>query len=410
MTTDKHTHGAAKLKRSISLPLLTFYGLGTILGAGIYVLIGEVTHIAGVLSPLSFLFAGVLAAFTAFSYAELSARYPFSAGEAYYLQQGFGYHRLSALVGWLVVSIGITSAATIANGFSAYLGLFITLPDWVSTGLLIASLGIIAAIGIMESVALAALITCVEIIGLLLVIFVGRDGLLGTPDLVLLWSEQIDLKTSPLIFAGAFLAFYAFIGFEDMVNIAEEVKNPKRNLPLAIILALILSTSLYLLVSLTAVLSMPADTVSNTQAPLAEIMRQHKPEWVPMIGIISMVAVVNGALVQIIMASRVMYGMGDKNMGPAWLSQVNSRTQTPLAATAICTLLVLIFALAFELVELAKLTSFVTLVVFAGVNLSLLKVKLRTPTVKGIINVPLWVPVIGFILCMLFVLYEGISG
>lgn len=395
-----------QLKRSLSLSLLTFYGLGTILGAGIYVLVGEVVRVAGARAPLSFLVAGILAAFTALSYAELSARFPFSAGEPYYLQQGFGRRRLSALMGWLVVTIGLTSAATITNGFAGYLELFVALPHGLSISALILALGALAAFGITESVAVAALMTLMEIGGLLLVVIVGSDGLTtGFGSLPASFTVS-DLSGAQTVLAGAFLAFYAYIGFEDMVNVAEEVKRPTRNLPLGIILALVTSTMLYLLVSLTAVMSLPIERVAGSTAPLAEIVRFHQPQLEPVIGIISMVAVINGALIQIIMASRVLYGMANQGMGPRVFARVHAYTRTPLIATVCCTVIVLILALGFGLVTLARLTSLITLIVFAGVNLALVRVKHRCTPPPGTLNLPRWAPLAGFVLCTAFLIQE----
>ena len=247
MTDTKHATADIELKRSLSLPLITFYGLGTIIGAGIYVLIGEVAGRAGMYAPFAFLLAAVVAAFSAFAYAELSARYPLSAGEAIYVKEAFHRRWLTIATGWSVVLIGTVSAAALANGFIGYLRLFVRLPNWLAISLLVVGLGLLAAWGISQSVWVATIITLVELGGLLIVLFVARDGLAVLPQR---WGELIPPPTADVwtgIALGGFLAFYAFIGFEDMVNVAEEVKNPRRNLPLAIILALCVSTLLYML-------------------------------------------------------------------------------------------------------------------------------------------------------------------
>ena len=406
MTDTKHATADVELKRSLSLPLITFYGLGTIIGAGIYVLIGEVAGRAGMYAPFAFLLAAVVAAFSAFAYAELSARYPLSAGEAIYVKEAFHRRWLTIATGWSVVLIGTVSAAALANGFIGYLGLFVRLPDWLAISLLVVGLGLLAAWGISQSVWVATIITLVELGGLLIVLFVARDGLAVLPQR---WGELIPPPTADVwtgIALGGFLAFYAFIGFEDMVNVAEEVKNPRRNLPLAIILALCVSTLLYMLVALTAVLALPIETLSQSTAPLATIIEYHGQRSPVSIGLISLVAVINGALIQIIMASRVMYGMARQNVAPQFFGNVNPFTRTPVRATIATTITVLVLALWLPLVTLAQITSFITLAVFALVNLALWRLKIITPKPADVVCYPLWVPVIGLFLCLSFMIAQ----
>ncbi|MCK4587806.1 MAG: amino acid permease, partial [Gammaproteobacteria bacterium] len=296
------------LKRSLSLPLITFYGLGTIIGAGIYVLIGVVASKAGMFSPLAFLLAAFIAGFTAFSYAELSSRLPRSAGEAVYIQEAFGKRWLSTIIGWSVVAIGLVSAATIANGFVGYLKIFIEIPDWLSITCLVISLGLIAAIGISQSVWIATIITLIEIGGLVYVLVVAGDNFSQIPARLPELIPSFEISAWNGIFVGAFLAFYAFIGFEDMVNVAEEVKDAPRTLPKAIIIALVVSTFLYLAIALIAVLALPVNELATSSAPLALIVENsvvsngNNPTL--FISAISLIAVINGALIQIIMASR----------------------------------------------------------------------------------------------------------
>jgi amino acid transporter len=395
-----------QLKRSVGMALLVFYGLGTILGAGIYVLVGEVVQAAGVLAPLSFLLAGSVAALTAFSYAELSARFPVSAGEAYYLQQAFGQTWLSAGAGYLVVLIAIISSATICNGFAAYFNLWFELPAWLSVSLLVLLLGLIASWGIKESVGIASFITVVEIAGLLLIIWLGKGGIQDFPAVLDQWQDTPTIDAGHAIIAGAFLAFFAFIGFEDMVNIAEEVIEPTQTVPRAIIIALVLAMVLYLLVALSAVASLPLAAIAGSQAALAAIVKLQQPALLPLITAISLVAVVNGALIQIIKGSRVIYGMARNGMAPALLGRINYRTRTPLLATALCTALIAAFALGFELLALARLTSFVTLIVFTLVNTALIVLKRRNHASDGLFSVPLMVPVAGMLSSLAFIVYE----
>ncbi len=396
------------LRRSLSLPLTTFYGLGNILGAGIYVLIGKVVAEAGMFAPVSFLLASLLACLTAFTYAELSARFPLSAGEAVYIQEGIGIQALSALVGLLIILAGIVSAATILRGFTGYLQVFIAIPGGVAIPLLVLMLGGLAAWGISESVRIAALITLIEITGLLLIIWIAAPDLAAARPAL---GDFAPLSGSTAwygIFIGGFLAFYAFIGFEDMVNVAEEVQHPSSNLPRAILIALAVSALLYFLVALAAVLSVPAGELADANAPLAFIYQYVTGRDPVVITLIGMLAVINGALIQIIMASRVCYGMGRKHWLPAVFARVNHLTRTPIVATVVVSALVLVMALWLPIETLAKATSYFLLIVFALVNLALWRMKHAATHPPGIIRVPFWVPVMGFFASAAFVFVQAL--
>ena len=396
------------LRRSLSLSLTTFYGLGNILGAGIYVLIGKVVGHAGLFAPVSFLVASLLACLTAFTYAELAARFPLSAGEAVYIQEGLGVQAISALVGLLIILAGVVSAATILRGFTGYLQVFLDIPGSVVIPVMVLLLGGLAAWGITQSVTVAALITVVEIGGLLLVIRVAAPGLADASVTAVDLLPLAGIDAWYGIFVGGFLAFYAFIGFEDMVNVAEEVKQPQRNLPRAILLALAISVVLYFMVALVAVVSVPAGSLAEAEAPLAYLYQQVTGREPVAITLISMFAVINGALIQIIMAARVGYGMARKHWLPAIFARVHSVTRTPVLATVIVSLLVLVLALWLPIETLAKATSFFLLLVFTLVNLSLWRIKRATVQPSDVINVPVWVPVSGFFASAVFVAVQAV--
>lgn len=394
------------LRRSLSLPLITLYGLGTIIGAGIYVLIGKVAGPAGLYAPVAFVLAGTIAGFTALTYAELSARYPLSGAEAVYTDAAFAKRWLTTLAGWSVVIVGVVSSATIANGFVGYLALFVTAPDWLAIGALVLGMGLLAAWGINESVWTAAVITVLEVLGLIMVLAIASPNLSTLPAR---WPELLPpLETTAWlgIVSGAFLAFYAFIGFEDMVNVAEEVKNPRRNLPLGIVIALVVSSLLYALIALTAVLSVPIDALVNSDAPLTTVIEHSGSSASNIIGLISLVAVLNGALIQIIMAARMLYGLARQTAAPKLFSRIHPLTRTPVIATAWVTLAVLVFALWLPLVSLARVTSAITLVLFALMNGALWRLKQREPRLPGVPSIPGWIPVTGFVLCIVFLFLE----
>jgi APA family basic amino acid/polyamine antiporter len=295
----------------------------------------------------------------------------------------FSNRRLSSVTGWAIVLTGLVSAATLANGFVGYFQEFISLPDALIIIGIIVSMGLLAAWGIQQSMTVAVVITLLEIIGLLIIIGVSAEHLTSLPERLTQLLPQSNLSSWSGIMAGSFLAFYAFIGFEDMVNVAEEVKPPSVTIPIAIGLAMLLATILYFVVSVTAVISMPLDQLADSDAPFADLM-QLQGYSPTLISMISLVAIINGALVQVIMASRVIYGMADQGNAPAWKAEIHPLSRTPVNATALVTLMILILALALPLVALAKAASFIVLLVFAFINLSLLRIKINNPATTEI--------------------------
>jgi len=391
------TAGNARLKRSVGLVTLTFYGLGNILGAGIYVLIGSMAAHAGMATPVAFIVAAVVAAFSVLTYSELASRFPLSAGEAVYVQEGLQSTALSRMVGLLVALAGMVSAATVTRGFYGYLGVFVDLPmAWVIV-VLVATIGLLAIWGISQSTAAAAFLTLLEIGGLLLVIWAGREALTDLPQRLPELIPDAGLSAWQAILPAAFLAFFAFIGFEDMVNIAEEVKNPSRNLPLAILAALLIASVFYLMVSLVAVLAVPPTELAASEAPLALVFERSTGSQAGLLSLVGMLAVINGALIQMIMASRIFYGMARRGMLWPRLASVNPRTRTPVAATLLVIGIVLALALWFPLQGLAAATSFLILAVFALVNASLIAIKRRDRVATNRPCYPMWVPVAGLL-------------
>jgi len=401
---------AIQLKRTVGLTLLIFFGLGNILGAGIYVLIGKVASEAGIYTPFSFLVASIVATFSAFSYSEMSARYPLSAGEAVYIQEGFHLTSLSRITGLLIAFAGMVSAATISRGFYGYFDTFFQAPEFLVIASIILLMGLLSIWGISQSVGTAAVLTLFEISGLLLIIWSGKDLLGGIPNEINTLLPPLQTSVWTGIMLGGFLAFFAFIGFEDMVNIAEEVKNPQRTLPTGILLALLIATMIYALVALIAVLALDQTMLSESTAPLADILSVTSDIDPKFISGIGMLAIVNGALIQMIMASRIFYGMAKKGWIWRGLAKVSDKTQTPINATWLVITIIMSLALWFPLETLAKGTSYLILLVFALVNASLISIKRTQPPVEGIINVPMWVPVLGFITSISLILFQLFIG
>jgi len=386
------------------LPLLTLYGLGTILGAGIYVLIGEVAASAGTAAPSAFVLASVIAGFTALSYAELASRVPKSAGEAAYVDVAFQRHLLSRAVGWAVIITGIVSAATMSRGFVGYLNVFLDLPTPLVIVGVVCALGALAGWGISQSLFAAASITVLEIGGLVFVVAVAGDSFAALPTAWPTLLPDANMTALSGIMMGAFLAFYAFIGFEDIVNVAEEVQSPQSTLPRAIILSLVISAVLYFLVSTVAVLSTPIEALADNDAPLALIVETQgfSPS---IIAAISLLAIVNGALIQIIMASRVLYGLADQGLAWRPLSRINARTRTPLLATGLVAIVVVGLALSFSLGGLARFTSGLALVIFCTVNAALLRLQSQNAS-RSTFRIARAVPATGLVLCGAMLVYQ----
>lgn len=395
------------LKRVITLPLLILYGTGTILGAGIYALIGNIAAVSGIYTPVSFLISAFIAAFVAFTYAELSSRYPKSAGEAVYVSKAFTRRELTALVGWGIVLTGIVSSAVMARAFAGYLNELVVLPEGLSICLFVLFITFVAIVGIRLSVNIAALVTMIEIGGIFLILYVSRHQL---HTLAERWPDLLPPFAWPVwrnILFGAFLAFYAYIGFEDIINVAEEVIEPESSLPKAIIISLLVATVIYILVSIAAVLTLPVSELAGHKAPFTQIFRANSEFPPEMISLISLIAILNGALVQIVMGSRVMFGMAENGVAPGMLSIIHPKTRTPVYATLVFSVLLLMMALWQPIEKLAVLTSLVILVVFALVSLGLCKILYREKNRQAtFLSIPFLVSFVSFLLCLGFIVLQ----
>jgi amino acid transporter len=395
------------LKRSLSLPLIVLYGLGTTIGAGIYALTGKVAGDAGMAAPLSFVIAAGLAGFTAFSFAELASRHPRSAGVAVYVKYGFGWSAGAVAVGLLVVLSAVVSAAVLVAGFAGYLAELVALPRSISVGLCALALGAIAVWGITQSALAAAAVTLLEIGGLLLVAWAARGALLELPGRLGEFAAIGELSAWKGILSGSILAFYAFIGFEDMVHVAEEVRDVRRNLPRAIVMVLVLTTLIYLVLALACVLAVPPAELAESDAPLALVYESGSGRSAAGLSVIAAIAMLNGALIQVIMASRILFGLSDDGPLPPAFGRVHPRTRTPVFATVSVTALVLVLALLFPLVALAETTSVITLAAFALVNAALWRIKRLDPNPPDAWLIPRWVPIAGFFVSAFFLAVEA---
>lgn len=377
------------LKRRIGLGLLTAYGVGIMVGAGIYVLVGAVAGSAGVWAPLAFLLAGLVALPSALSYGELSARMPQAAGEAAFVEAGFQQRWLGILVGMTIVVAGTISGAAVLRGGVGYLSAVVD----VDTALLIIGMGafltIVAVVGVLESLVFAAIFTVAEVIGLGLVSWAGFSA-----EPIQAWVNPALPNWSGIGVAIA-LCFFAFIGFEDLENMAEEVRNPERTMPRAILLSLAIAAVLYALVSFAAVRSVPPEMLAQSERPLALVWEAGRGSSANFLSAIAVAAAVNGVLAQIIMAARILFGLGRRTRFLAPFTSAHPRFGTPLRATVLIGALVIAGALILPVATLAKITSAMLLLVFLLVNMSLILLKRRIPDAP--FRVPVWVPWFGLI-------------
>ena len=396
--------GTQKLKRELGLPILTLYGLGNILGAGIYVLVGKVAGQAGTSTTLAFLIAMSIAAITAFSYMELSGRYPVSASASVYTFKAFASKRLSMIIGVAMVLSGVASAAALSKGFAGYVNELIAIPAVVVSILLLVAIGLLAVRGIGESAKAAALFTIIEVVGLLIIIYIGK-GAIANYDYHTILTIDPSVGWAGVM-SGAFLAFYAFIGFEDMVNVSEEAKSPRRTMPLAVLLSLLGATVLYILVVIVATTLVSPSELATTNAPLTLVFQAGGYSASEIITIIGMAATVNGVVVQIVMGSRMLYGMAKQKWINRRFASVHSTYQTPAFATFVVVGLMIIGVIALPLVSLASVTSMLVLAIFATVNAALIVIKKQHPKNPGYISVPILLPWLGVISCAGILVYQ----
>lgn len=391
------------LKRAVGLPLLVLYGLGVTIGAGIYVLVGATAEKAGQHAPASFLLAAFVMVFSAGSFAEFVCRIPRCAGEAIYIEAGFRRAWLKLATGGLVIFSAIVGAAAISVGCAGYVAELVGLPFRVLIVVVVVLMGLVAAWGVQESVTFAGLLTLVEIAGLAVIIVAG---VLADPGMF----DRIESSLPSLgdgaaiegVVGAGLVAFFAFIGFDDVVNLAEETPEPRRTMPWAIGISLTLVTVIYFLVAFVAVQSVPVAELAASRAPVGLMFERLTGLSPVAITLIAIFATANGIVIQLIMASRVLYGLFSGQKGLlGHLGEVDARTRTPLKATVVITAAVAVFAVLVPLDFLAELTSQIILTVFALVNASLVLVKWREQAPpEGIFRVPAAVPVLGTITCL----------
>jgi len=396
-----------KLKRRISLFALTFYGVGNVLGAGIYALIGEVVGITGNLSWLAFILASVTGALTGLSYAELSAMYPKSAAEFVYTEEAFKKRNLSFILGWIIIFSGILSAATVALAFGRYLSGLIGIPSIfliiIFAVLLVLILSVINLIGIKTSTRTNIIFTLIEASGLIIIIIIGIPSF-GKVD----YFALPPASTFTAVISSVALIFFAYIGFEDIANIAEEVKEPHKNLPKAIIYSIIITTVFYCITAISVVSIFPiVDLDAWNLAPLNAVASAVLgPVGGIIMSSIALFATANTVLIMLIVTSRMMYGMSRDRALPKGLSKISSKFRTPTIAVLLTMCFAIVPILFGDISLIAHATVFGVLINFILVNLSLIALRKTKPDIERPFKLKpsiKWVPIIallGSIICI----------
>jgi amino acid transporter len=396
-TTAREGDGESPLARAITPKLLLLFIVGDILGGGIYALVGEVGAETGGAIWSAFILALVMAAFTAGSYAELVSKYPHAGGAALYVHRAFKNRFFSFIVAFAVIMSGVTSASALARGFGGdYLAEFIDIKVVLGALLLLVGITLVNLRGISESVKLNVGFTLVEIGGLLLIVLIAVVAIIegdAEPGRAFEFKEGSSVLGAML--AGAALAFYALVGFEDSVNVAEEAKDPVRTYPKVLFTGLAIAGVLYFLVTVGASAVVPTSDLSASSGPLLEVVQQG-PLGIPekVFSAIGLLALANGALINMIMASRLLYGMARERVVPAQLGAVWQARRTPWVAILVTTAIAVGLILEANLEKLADTTVALLVIVFAVVNSSVLYLR-RDPVDHEHFRVPSVFPVLG---------------
>ncbi len=402
-----------KLKRNLGLFELTLYGVGIILGAGIYALIGVGAGIAGNALWLSFILAALIASFTGLSYAELSSLFPREAAEYVYTKKAFGKQSLSFIISWVIIIGGVAAAATVSLGFGNYFSAIFGTSPILSAFLLIFFLSLINFYGIKESARFNIVATIIEALGLLLVVAVGFIFFLSNGITIDFLETPPETPGLMGIIGALALMFFAYLGFENTANISEEAKNPRKVVPKALLLALAISTVLYILVSVSAVSVLGWEELSQSEAPLTEVIAEVIPGAGILMSFIALFAMSNTVLITLIVMSRILYGVSCQHSLPKCLSNIHKKRRTPYIAVFIVMLfasLPFMISVFVSLVmhidpihllkNLGLFTDVGIFIAYMFVNLSLIAMRFKRPSAKRPFKVPMNIgrfPVIAFL-------------
>jgi len=394
---------ATRLRRAISGPLLYAFILGDVLGAGIYALMGVLAGKVGGILWAPLVLALLMALLTAGSYAELVTKYPRAGGAAVFAERAFRLPLISFLVGFSMLAAGVTSAAGLAIAFAGdYFGTFLQAPTTLIAVVFLAVVGALNARGIRESVTVNLVMTAIEVSGLVIVVvvvgvFLGRGG----GDLTRATQLPERVGVAGTVLAGAIIAYYSFVGFETSANVIEEVRDPSRTYPRALFGALLTAGVVYVLVGVASAAALPPEELEKSSGPLLQVVTSsgvNVPAW--LFSLIALIAVANGALLTMIMASRLTYGMAEQGLLPQVLARVLSRRRTPWVAILATTIVAMLLTLVGDLATLAETVVLLLLFVFLSANVSVLVLR-RDKVGHRHFRVWTFVPVLGIASCLL---------
>ena len=386
------------LKRELGLLEITLSGVGSILGAGIYVLIGKAAGLSGNALWLSFLFAAIAAGLTGISYMELSSMFPKAGAEYEYVRNAFGEF-LGLLVGLLVLFVEIVASSTVALGFAGYFSVLFNTPAIPTAIALILLFTMILFVGIKQSARAAIMMTVIEMIGLFVIIFIGLPYM-GSVD-------YLEVQSLSGIFEASALVFFAFLGFEEIVKLSQETKNPHRTTPRALILAIATTVVMYILVALAVVSVLDWRVLSMSSAPLAEVasVALGNDAFV-VLSLIALFSTANTVLLMQLGGSRILYGMARSGSLPVSISRIHTKTRAPWVAILVFTLISVTFVFVGDIAIVANMSNFMIFIVFIIVNLSLIWLRYSRPDIERAFKIPFNIgrfpllPVIG-IFCTL---------
>jgi amino acid transporter len=399
---DASTGQEPSLRRAISRRMLLFFILGDILGAGIYALVGEVAGEVGGAVWTAFVAALVLAVLTAVAYAELVTKYPHAGGAALFVNRAFKKPGLTFVVAFAVMASGVTSASTLARAFAGdYLHVFVNVPTTAAALVFIVIVAGVNFRGIEESMKANIALTLVELTGLAIIIAIGAWSIgHGNADVGRNFEFKHGESPALAVLAGTTLAFYALIGFEDSVNVAEETKDPRRSFPFALFAGLFIAGAIYVLVTFTASMVVPTAQLANSDAPLLEVVQRGSDIPLRVFSAIALLAIANGALINMIMASRLLYGMAEERVMPQVFGRVHPRRRTPWVAIVFTTAVAMFLISIGKLNDLATVTVLLLLIVFALVNVSVLVLR-RDPVEHDHFVAPTFAPALGIAISLI---------
>ncbi|WP_296261320.1 MULTISPECIES: APC family permease [unclassified Pseudomonas] len=410
MISSEHQPGTA-LKRAVSGPMLLLFILGDVLGAGVYALAGTIAGQVGGAVWVPLLIALCFALLTAGSYAELVTKYPHAGASAVFAAKAFNSPLISFLIGFCMLAAGVTSAAGLSLAFAGdYLAPFIEVSPNIAALVFLLVIALLNARGIKESLTANLVMTVIEVSGLLLVVLAGAWFFhAGHADIGRALAFKAGVNPALAVLGAALLAFYSYVGFETSANLAEEIRDVRRTYPRALFGALLIAGAIYMAVGIAAASVMPVEQLATSSAPLLEVVKASGLGIPPLLfAFIALVAVANGALLTMIMSSRLAYGMARQGLLPKALSRVLPQRRTPWVAILVTSAVAVVLTLTGSLATLAQTVVLLLLFVFISTNLAVLVLR-RDVVQARHFRVPTWVPVLAIASCLLLLTQQSLD-